>query len=344
MILFLGIITSYEDVKFWKIRNKWIVLGISYVILIYFLLYFFYTVYNLNLMHLNYLLINGILALIIGFLIWFFGLWTAGDAKLFFSYSVLIPLDAYKSILFTYFPAANLLLLTFIPLALIYLFTSIILIFKNKQFALMLKSIRIAEIKTSLLFLFSISWILKLILNYVGISLNVSNAILMILLFLIIGRISKLRVNAILLIIALLRLFLDSTVFLVRTWINLIVLFLVFFVIRFLVLNRSFSLFIRTVKISNLKEGMIPAELILKIGDKYKKVPSAHIASNRFLPKNAMPLFTPKSKGLSPLDIIKINRIRKKLPFDQLKVKQTISFAPVLFFGAIVNVFIGLYL
>ena len=32
MILLLGIVTSYEDIKFGKIRNKWIILALAYSI------------------------------------------------------------------------------------------------------------------------------------------------------------------------------------------------------------------------------------------------------------------------------------------------------------------------
>ena len=340
MILFLGIITSYEDIKYGKIRNKWIFSTILIGAFFNLMLFFTKTIgYEYALLF----IINSIISLSVSFIIWIFGFWTAGDAKLFFTYSFLMPLDAYGFRLFTYFPAASLLLLAFVPLALVYLLTFIISIFKKNQFAPLLKSIRISEIRNSLLFLFSMSWILKLIFSYVGISLNFSNVVSMILLFFIIGRISKFGVTLALSIIALLRLFLDPTVFLVKTWVNLLALFSVFFVVRFIIINGSFNIFTQTIKISNLKEGMISAELILKINDKYKKVPSSYVVSNRFLPKNEM-LFTPKSKGLSRLDITKINKVGKKLPFDEIKINQTISFAPVLFFGAVVNVLLWLLL
>ena len=102
IILFLGVITSYEDIKYGKIRNKWIILGLIYLVVVYIILFLVYNIYNLNVTYLYFLLINGTLALLAGFLIWYICLWTAGDAKLFFVYALLIPPLAFGNLALTF--------------------------------------------------------------------------------------------------------------------------------------------------------------------------------------------------------------------------------------------------
>ncbi len=92
-ILLLGAVVSYEDIKIGKIRNKWVVLGILVALLLWAGLYFF-NVVKMN--YVFYVLIYSFSALGIGFFIWFVGLWSAGDAKLYFAFSLLIPLSSYK--------------------------------------------------------------------------------------------------------------------------------------------------------------------------------------------------------------------------------------------------------
>ena len=41
MIIFIGAVTTYEDIKTGKIRNKWVVIGLIYALLVNFLIFFF---------------------------------------------------------------------------------------------------------------------------------------------------------------------------------------------------------------------------------------------------------------------------------------------------------------
>lgn len=118
-LFLIGGFSCYTDIKYGKIKNKLIIAGLIWVII----LYTFLAVYTIFYLHLweniNYIiksLANGILAFILGYLLWYFRLWSAGDAKLFSLFAFLIPLKFYSKSYFSYFPSLNLLINLFIPL------------------------------------------------------------------------------------------------------------------------------------------------------------------------------------------------------------------------------------
>jgi Flp pilus assembly protein protease CpaA len=111
-----GIICSYTDIKYGKIKNLWVGIGLIWVTLLYSYLALKASVFSPNVQNVRYLfeiIINGSLAIIIGFCIWSLKLWAAGDAKLFSLYVFLVPLSFYKNSYVPYFPALDLLVNTF---------------------------------------------------------------------------------------------------------------------------------------------------------------------------------------------------------------------------------------
>ena len=133
ILLFIGLITSYEDIKYGKVRNKWIQLGFYWGLGIFILLIiwrflaapltkFFYLqilhrsaespmpVFTFNLDFLLSSLANCALAGIIAFFIWRINAWAAGDAKLFIVFSLLIPLTKYQYSYLKIFPSFTLLI------------------------------------------------------------------------------------------------------------------------------------------------------------------------------------------------------------------------------------------
>ena len=123
-IILIGLITSYTDIKFGKIKNVHLFLGFSYVILLYaFLAYYsYFVIYQpLNLKYLAELIINGSIAFATGYLLWHFNFWAAGDAKLFSIYSLLIPLEYYSKKYIQYFPSLTLLMDTIFFICMIFI-------------------------------------------------------------------------------------------------------------------------------------------------------------------------------------------------------------------------------
>ena len=116
-LILIGVITSYSDIKYGKIKNIHLFLGFLYILSLYFFL-FLYSYFVIhqpgNSKYLIDLAVNGSIAFFVGYLLWHFNLWAAGDAKLFFIYSLLIPLEYYSKNFVDYFPSSVLLTDTFL--------------------------------------------------------------------------------------------------------------------------------------------------------------------------------------------------------------------------------------
>jgi Flp pilus assembly protein protease CpaA len=123
----LGLYCSYTDIKYKKIFNKAIFFGMVYV----FFLYFFFFFILGEKIYITNLLLNGIKVFLVGYFLWYLRFWSAGDAKLFTLYSLLIPLNFYSKSYVSYFPAFNLFMNLFIPLLLFLIITAILEEAKN---------------------------------------------------------------------------------------------------------------------------------------------------------------------------------------------------------------------
>ena len=113
----LGGITSYTDIRYGKIKNIHLLLGLIYSICLYSFL-IVYSTYGIhqpgNLKYLFNLFLNGSFAFLCGYLLWRFDLWAAGDAKLFSLFAFLIPLEFYSRSYISLFPSATLLIDAFL--------------------------------------------------------------------------------------------------------------------------------------------------------------------------------------------------------------------------------------
>ncbi|MDD2753120.1 MAG: prepilin peptidase [Candidatus Portnoybacteria bacterium] len=148
MLFFIGLVTSYEDIKYNKIRNKWITLGLYWGLgaLFLFLVWYFLapsltafyhskilklpadaplTVYTFNLPFLLKSFLNFIVAAVVSFIMWKANSWAAGDAKLFIVYSLLIPLFHYQKSYLPVFPSFVLLVNIFLVFWVYFLFSAI---------------------------------------------------------------------------------------------------------------------------------------------------------------------------------------------------------------------------
>lgn len=146
MIFLIGLITSYQDFKEGKIKNKWIILGLVWALGIYLLLLiwaisapYLAQIYSKEFTFIlpSYILkvfINSLIALLGGYLLWYFNLWSAGDAKLFALFTFLLPLRFYSKSYLPYFPSFVLLINTFIPV-LIFLICQNLFCFLKKALA-----------------------------------------------------------------------------------------------------------------------------------------------------------------------------------------------------------------
>jgi len=135
LILGVGFVTAYEDIKSSRIDNKWIIAGLAYSFLAYSAIGAFFALSSHKIfpavwsnavfylvMNLDKWAINLLFSTLTAYLLWHFKMWGAGDAKLFICYAALIPIGQYSRFYFSgYFASFLLLLAIFIP-ATVFLF------------------------------------------------------------------------------------------------------------------------------------------------------------------------------------------------------------------------------
>ena len=107
IVFLIGLITSYQDFRYNKIKNKWIVLGLVWGMTVYFTL-LLWNLFGDSTIPNSYIFkvfINFAISLLISYLLWYFNLWPAGDAKLFLTFSFLLPLTFYWRSYLPFFPS-----------------------------------------------------------------------------------------------------------------------------------------------------------------------------------------------------------------------------------------------
>jgi len=195
-IFIIGFITSFEDFKYGKIKNKWIKIGFLWGLAI-FSLYIFWNLFFLFLQYLKIapssvfllrfyylaeIFLNTSIALLVSFLMWHWKVWSAGDAKLFTLFSFLLPLKFYANTYLSYFPSFALLLNIFtialgiFLIILIYNFLQWIFIKRKKQLTEKEKTIGKSKFKKELILfskeIFNLLVIFFVIVNFFGIIFN----------------------------------------------------------------------------------------------------------------------------------------------------------------------------
>ncbi len=336
-LIFFGVWTSYTDIKKGTIKNYSILL----LVLVAILLNIFFTrsfiSYPLASM------INLAVAIIAGVVIWLAGLWSAADAKLFIAFTLLLPVTVYKYSI-SYFPGISILVNSFVPLFLVFFFQLMFKTsFKEKKeisselieprfiFHLLLAMLALMSIS------YGISYVFKISIDYF---------LTVIILFAILWLVEqkfKLRLDYFFLAVIILSLvFLHELILTLSFFLNWIIFSCVILFIFFLI-HLSRFVYTQSVKLTELKEGMIPAEMIFRRGEKYFKKSISFVTLLILLRERstAKPLFGYNPDGIKSKDIKRVLSLyrEKKLPFDKIKICKTIPFAPVLFLGVLLTYF-----
>lgn len=334
-ILALGIVTSYEDVKEGKIRNKYVVAGLVVSITIHTILLLSGII---EWKYMGMMAVQLLAALFIGVAIWITGLWSPGDAKLFAIFASLTPLTVHINV-DANFPPLALLTNTVLP---IFAYLVVILLVKTntKQKLLITKKImKPGVIINILLSVFALGWLTNIILTYFGITTNYLLSMTgIVILAAALRKIAKEKTNLLLAILAAIRIALDYR--------NLTT---IDFLAHFLIITLSYSLvrlfltglseaYTEEVSIYRLKEGMTLAEAITKQGTKTgmpKRIWQMDFDDAGF--------FLKTRDGLSRKDIERIKRAHRegRLHFNSIRIQQTLSFAPFLFAGTMITILLG---
>jgi len=344
MILFLGAITSYEDSKESKIRNKWIVLAIIYAIVANIVLYIVYQSIGVQARpeYFIELLVTALLSLVVGFIIWWVGLWTAGDAKLYAAFSALLPLSVYTYGYFHNFASVNILINTVVPFFMYYTVIMIVKTTWKQKLHYIKMTLQTENTLGLLLFLFGFLWLLYSFYYFTGVGGNyfISLALLFIILFTL-EKIFGENLIKVFVVIAVLRLLFDDRVLALASWVDLAYTFVGFLVLRFFILYMGYDYMTKRVDVSLLKEGMVPAEVIYRSGDKFHKRRYLHFSMLSYIQEKTRKrdyLFELTAEGLTPEDLEAIKKNSNDFTFEHLRIYKTLSFAPYLFIGVLLTI------
>lgn len=344
-IIMIGFITSYQDLKEGKIRNKWIVAGIIYTLLAYVILIFLFKEIPSK-SFIFYSLLNFIIASIVGFLMWNFGFWTAGDGKLFTLFSGMIPLFVYNDAShIQYFPAMNIMINTFVPLFLFLAINALwVSSWKKKKNALK-ELFDIKKIISFLLVIFSFMWVIEIVLDFFGISGSLFLKLFVILtIYSFLGKFLSFEKGVsslaffLLLIVTGLRFLMDKSIYTVEFIQMFAMITSIFFIFNYFVINLGINIYSKLVKIDDVKPGMVPAEMIYEEEKRLNrsKVPLMGFSSYFKEVENKIDFST---EGLSKKDVEKLKKLAKKhKEFKYFSIMETLPFAPFIFAGVLLTI------
>ena len=317
-ILALGIITSWEDVKEGKIRNKYIAAAILFSIATHTILIL------AKLIPAQYALtafLNLLGALIFAIIIWSAGLWKPGDAKLYAAYITLIPLTIYRHSTAN-IPIFEILINTITPLF-IYLMITLLLKTQTKQKWKALKNaFNVKRIGLTVLAVFSIGWLIQMLFGYLGIVQNyIYNLLAIIILFKIMEKVFKEQTTPLLAITAITRIALQTDYVLRYSFLLEFVVTVAVFVLVVTAISELGESFTKKKHLDELEEGDL-------------------LSTKYMIDLKKKGLSLDKTTGLTKDNLKNIKHASKIniIKYTSFTVYQTIPFAPFLFAGSIITI------
>jgi len=347
-ILLLGLITTYEDIRYGKIRNRWIISALVYSVVIN--TFLLRTAANLNTHYLIELFTNFAFAIAIGYGLWHIGIWTAGDGKLFIAYAALVPLSIYNLGYLEWIPSAVLMMNVFVPATVLF---TIIILRKSKPkvlfetFKQILK--QIFEPKTFLLSFiqfFAIIWATRSLLTLLGLeflSFFASFGVLYL-----ISKYLNRYSNYLIIGTGILRLLFDKDLFSFSALFEIILFVLIWKSIRTIykrgMMKLGYDIFSSDVAVKELRPGMILSDCITRkddIGKEHQDKLNATNIENKVyrgkhyikVPMGGRSFFEEEPEGLTKHQIRKI----KQIGFKKVRVSSTLPFAPFMFAGVLLT-------
>lgn len=335
LIFIIGITSSITDFKYGKIYNKYlkiiIIIGIANISFFY-----FFGSYNLNL---KPYLINLFIAFFISYLLYYLGIWAAGDGKLFFTFLLLIPYDFYNvKTNIVFFPGVMILFFSFTSAFFYFGFETIILLLRdiyNKKNKFVFKKIEKTNVKS----------IAKLIIKFILI--YIFSVVIDQFIFNKFNFFYKYNQNSILLLRLLLIFLLTS---LDNNKINLLIAVFTF-IYLFNVEIRSQLLMVFNNSINLKLFLIIIIFMLLKyLGSKYnyKKIKLENLRKGMILSKNTVLLFQLLNLDFSikhllekqvltvkEVEIVK-NRAYENKKMHEIQIVRKVPFAPFIFGGVII--------
>ncbi len=340
-VVLLGAVTSYEDIKERKIRNKWIwpaiLIGMALQALK--VVYIIAVGGVINPYYFRQYAINFMLTFLIGVVLWEIKIWNAADAKLFLAFSALIPISRYDWGYKEFFPAGVVLINTFAPLIVIFFFYVIFKTTWSQKRSVFKEVLNPKKLARFVFLIFGMSWAIRQVFNFVGINENiVVNVIFIFAANILFSKLFKGRMMQISMFLTVLALIFDfSQIVNVSFLLSFLRLLAIFILIRAFMIRLGLKIFTSEVSVDDLKIGDVIAEDIYCEKGKFKKKLYAPMGFAQAIFNNVTRDFLIRAPEELCEDDIELLR---KLEFKNVRVSQTVPLAPFLFFGAFVTIII----
>ncbi len=339
ILISLGAIVSYTDIKYGKIKNKHLIAGFIAAAVIN------AVAIKAGLADLTETFSNFLFAFIFGALFWYFGLWTSADARLFSVLSICIPVSNYELGYMPYFPSAIILVNTFVPFFLFYFIRIIALTSIKQKIKVIKESLSIRELISLASAIFALEWAIKgLSLIIISIDSKFSllfenyffNILILALFLYAVEKASMIKTGYLFYAAVIARLIFDRQIYSLGYLKSLILIIAIFFITRMLILRLASYIYVIHCDIGLLKPGMAPAELIYKAGNSYMKIPELKLSMLSYFRKDKSFLISTTGNGLTKEDVKMLKKLHKqgKLGFEHLAIHQSLPFAPFLSIGA----------
>lgn len=321
LVLIVGGVVSYEDLKEGLIRNRYILL-----LLTIFLIYFFFNISSY--LKISFLIHLG-WTLFIGFFLYLIDLWSAGDGKLFIVFSLLLPIG-----MLTQGTYLDFLVNSFTPLFLFVFIYTLLTVGRDKVFESIKYGFRLYNIFLIGTIYIGIAWFLVLPLSFIGVPMNLFTFIIAIFIVTeIFRRVTEINLEYLFIFLAVVRVIIDyKNVFTLGFASGLVTTIFVFLFFRFFALKLTFKVNVIKKKINNLEPGVEVAEGIKKTGDEYDKKKLLQVTFYDFLHQKKESFI--HSKTLTKEDIKKLKSLAKegKIP-NKILVHKHIPFAIFIYIG-----------
>ncbi|MBI5398365.1 hypothetical protein HZB03_02775, partial [Candidatus Woesearchaeota archaeon] len=271
----------------------------------------------------------------IGFLLWILGLWSAGDAKLYAVFALLIPPELISKISTPLF-APELFINTILPVAAFFVVQLLYKTSLRKKKKALRKALSWKKILISIFVIFSTSWIAKYIASpeyvvpyyLIAILTVVGVSRLVYLLF------SEYSLHFFAL-LSVINIFLHKQQILqTRYLVSLVVVSGGYLFVRFFLKNLG-KHYTTKVPIGKLESGLFLIQGIKKDGNKEYARPIFFLKEKH----HDEYLYYPRTHGVTKEEIANIQKLHRagKLHCNHLRARQTIPFAPFIFAGAILT-------
>jgi hypothetical protein len=251
--------------------------------------------------------------------------------------------SAYSQGYFPYFPSFTIFINTFIPVALLLALLAILKTSLEDKLGVMRKAFRPEMVANVFMFVVGFGWLIRTASGYLALPQNYFlNVIVLFLLYEMLSKVLPFR--KILFAVTGIALVLGYETMLTLEFLqSMLYLFVLFLLLRYFILYLGFYAFSRSIPVKELKPGMVLSEGITRETDREGR----HWKSEIVLPtvfsilthaKTGF-LYGKESRGLSEEEVREIKEMhkRKKFGFDEIRVHETVPFAPFLFAGTLVT-------